>query len=253
MDDMMARLRREFLETAGDRLDEMEGLVDAVRRGMAGDSSRLSDLRRLAHSLKGMGGTFGYPLISVISHRLEDFLEDAAVFEASLVNDSQIFLDRMRDVIDGVLDPDDARTAEIVRALPAKRATFDLENVKVLDIEVMTVMPKGMTTKIVEKELKAFGYRVNNVENPFVALEYAVRTKPDMIIAAGVLTGLTGVDLACAVKAMPVTAAIPFILFTSYDKDHDSLAALPTKVSIVRKGNMFSEDLAEALLVSGLL
>lgn len=110
-----------------------------------------------------------------------------------------------------------------------------------------------MTTKIVEKELKARGYRVNNVENPFEALEYAVRTKPDMIIASSVLSGLSGVDLACALMSMPVTRDIPFILFTSFDRAHASLAALPEKVSIVGKGNMFSEDLAEALLASGLL
>jgi len=253
MNEMMERLRQEFLETADDRLGEMEGLVQDVRKDGAGDAAQIDNFRRVAHSLKGMGGTFGYPLISVISHRLEDFLEDAAVLDETLIDDTQIFLDRMRDVIDGVLDPDDATTADIVRALPAKRSAFDLESAKVLDIEVMTVMAKGTATKIVEQELKACGYRVNNVEDPFEALQYAVRTKPDMIIAAGVLPGLSGVDLACALTGMPTTGDIPVILFTSYDKEHSSLVALPKNVSIVRKGNMFSEDLAEALLASGLL
>ena len=253
MKDMMERLRLEFLETGADRLDEMEQLVGEVRKGATGTAEHLDDFRRLAHSLKGMGGTFGYPLISVISHRLEDFLEDTPVFTPSLVDDTQVFLDRMRDVIEGVLDPDDDTTAEIVRALPAKRSPFDLDSVKVLDIEVMTVMPKGMATKIVEQELKACGYRVNNVESPFEALEYVVRTKPDLIVVAGVLVGLSGIDLACALTAMPLTGDIPIFLFTSFDKEHSSLVALPKNVSIVRKGNMFSEDLAEALLASGLL
>jgi len=252
MEDMMARLRQEFLETADDRLESMEGLVDAVRKGEAEDVSRIEDIRRMAHSLKGMGGTFGFPLVSVISHRLEDFLAEAPVLDTSLVDDTQVFLDRMRDVVEGVLDPDDKKTAEIVRALPAKRVSFDVKDVRVLDIEVMTIMPKGTTTKIVEKELKACGYRINNVENPFEALEYIVRTKPDMIVASGVLPGLSGVDLACALTAMPVTCDIPFVLFTSNDKNHSSLAPLPENVSVVRKGNMFSEDLAEALLSSGL-
>jgi len=252
MEDMMARLRQEFLETAGDRLESMDDLVDAVRKGEKDDPSRIEDVRRMAHSLKGMGGTFGFPLVSVISHRLEDFLAEAPVLDTSLVDDTQIFLDRMRDVVEGVLDPDDKKTAEIVRALPAKRVSFDVKDVRVLDIEVMTIMPKGTTTKIVEKELKACGYRINNVENPFEALEYIVRTKPDMIVASGVLPGLSGVDLACALTAMPVTRDIPFVLFTSNDKNHSSLLPLPEAVSIVRKGSMFSEDLAEALLSSGL-
>ena len=158
----------------------------------------------------------------------------------------------MRDVVDGVLDPDDGKTAVIVRALPAKHYAFDVKSVRILDIEVMTIMAKGTATRIVENELKACGYRVNNVENPFEALEYIVRTKPDMIVASSLLTGLSGVDLACAMKAMPATRDIPFVLFTSYDREHSSLAPLPDGVSVVRKGKMFSEDLAEAILASGL-
>jgi len=253
MEEMMARLRLEFQETADDRLGEMEELLNAARKGAADDPDNMDSFRRLAHSLKGMGGTFGYPLISVISHRLEDFLEDAEILEAALIDDTQIFLDRMRDVMDGVFEPDDPKTSEIVRALPAKRSAFDISSAKVLDIEVMTVMPKGMTTKIVENELKACGYRVNNVENPFEALQLTVRTKPDMIVTSGILPGLSGVDLACALKAMPATCDIPVLLFTSYDAEHASLVALPDTVSLVRKGNMFSEDLAEALLASGLM
>ena len=137
---MMERVRRECIGNAEDRLDEMEGLIDEVRNGAARNPRYIAEVRRLAHSLKGMGGTFGYPLISVVSHRLEDFLEDAPILDISLVDDTQIFLDRMRDVIDGALDPDDVNTADIVRALPAKRAAFELRSVKVLDIEVMTIM-----------------------------------------------------------------------------------------------------------------
>ena len=123
---------------------------------------------------------------------------------------------------------------------------------QVLDVEVMTVMPKGTATTIVEKELRACGYRVSNVEDPIQALVYAVRTKPDMVMASGVLPGLSGVDLACAFNAMPVTKDIPVVLFTSFDRGHKSLVALPEAVPIVKKGGTFSEDLANALFDSGL-
>jgi len=164
MEDMMARLRREFLDTADDRLGTLDELVDEVRQGKEDSPERMSEFRRIAHSLKGMGGTFGYPLVSVIAHRLEDFIESEADLHDDVLADVQIFLDRMRDVIDGVLGADDPNTAEIVRALPVKRAGFDAEAIEVLEIEVMTVMPKGTATTIVEKELRACGYRVSNVE-----------------------------------------------------------------------------------------
>ncbi len=252
MQDMIARLRREFLDTAEDRLASMDEIVDGVRRGGIGSGDELPDIRRMAHSLKGMGGTFGYPLVSVIAHRLEDYLADSTSLANNIVGDVQTFLDRMRDVVDGVLGADDPRTAEIVRELPAKRADFDMEGIHPLDIEVMTVMPKGTATTIVERELKACGYRVVNLESPFEAIEYAVRTKPDMVMFAGVLTGLSGVDLACAFKAMPVTSGIPVTLFTSFSREHSSLQMLKEDVPIIRKGTSFSEDLADALFACGL-
>ncbi len=252
MQDMMARLRREFLDTAEDRLASMDEIVDGVRRGGSGSGDELPDIRRMAHSLKGMGGTFGYPLVSVIAHRLEDYLADSTSLANNITGDVQTFLDRMRDVVDGVLGADDPRTAEIVRELPAKRGDFDMEGIHPLDIEVMTVMPKGTATTIVERELKACGYRVVNLESPFEAIEYAVRTKPDMVMFAGVLTGLSGVDLACAFKAMPVTSGIPVTLFTSFGREHSSLRELQEDVPIIRKGATFTEDLTDALFACGL-
>jgi CheY-like chemotaxis protein/HPt (histidine-containing phosphotransfer) domain-containing protein len=252
MEDMMARLRREFVDTADDRLGTLDELVDEIRQKKPDSPERMSEFRRIAHSLKGMGGTFGYPLISVIAHRLEDYIETEDDLHTDIIEDVQIFLDRMRDVIEGTLGADDPNTADIVRALPIKRAGFDVDNIQALDVEVMTVMPKGMATTIVEKELRACGYRVSNVEDPIQALEYAVRTKPDMVMASGVLPGLTGVDLACAFRAMPVTRNIPVVLFTSFGRDHKSLVGLPKEVPIVKKGGSFSEDLANALFDTGL-
>jgi CheY-like chemotaxis protein/HPt (histidine-containing phosphotransfer) domain-containing protein len=252
MEEMMARMRREFLDTADDRIGTLEELIAEVRENKPESPERMSEFRRIAHSLKGMGGTFGYPLVSVISHRLEDYIETEEDLHEAIIEDVQKFLDRMRDVIEGQLGADDPKTAEIVRALPVKSAGFDVDNIQVLDIEVMTVMPKGTATSIVEKELRACGYRVSNVEDPIQALEYAVRTKPDMVMASGLLPGLTGVDLACAFHAMPVTKGIPVVLFTSYDREHKSLEGLPADVPIVKKGGSFSEDLADALFESGL-
>jgi CheY-like chemotaxis protein len=252
MEEMMARMRREFLDTADDRIGTLEELVSEVRDNKPASPERMSEFCRIAHSIKGMGGTFGYPLVSVIAHRLEDYIETENDLHEAIIDDVQTYLDRMRDVIEGQLGADDPRTAEIVRALPAKQTGFDVDNIQVLEVEVMMVMPKGTATTIVEKELRACGYRVSNVEDPIQALEYAVRTKPDMVMASGVLPGLTGVDLACAFLAMPVTKGIPVVLFTSYDREHKSLKGLPADVPIVKKGGSFSDDLADALFASGL-
>jgi HPt (histidine-containing phosphotransfer) domain-containing protein len=238
MDEMMSKLRSEFLDTAADRLATMDTMLDTVRKTGRHSEDEFAEFRRAAHSLKGMGGTFGFPLVSVISHRLEDFLAQSSELTA--------------DLVDGVYGGDDPRTAEIVRALPVRSGEFEVDPDQKLDIEVMTVMPKGTATSIIEKELKACGYRVINVENPFDAIEYAVRTKPDLVMVSGVLTGLSGVDLANAFSAMPVSAGIAVVLYSSYSREHSSLRELPEKVPLVRKGQTFTEDLTEALFACGL-
>src|SRR5258708_144477 len=71
--------------------------------------------------------------------------------------------------------------------------------------------------------------------------------QPDMLICSAVLDELSGIDLACALSAMPVTAKIPLALLTSFEWGHPSLEQLPSRVAILRVGTHFGDDLAEAL------
>ena len=216
----MAKLRQEFLDTAEDHLSEIDATLRDMRTGSSGDDS-LSDMRRRVHSLKGMGGTFGYPLITVISHRMEDYMAGLDELAGPNLEDTQIFVDRMRDVVDGVYQPDDPNTAAIARALPDKTG-FDVAEVGKTDVEVMLVSPKD-------------------------TFEHVVRTRPDMIIATAVMEGLSGIDLACALAAMPATRAIPFALLTSFEGSDTALRELPESIPLIHKGAKFGDDLAEAL------
>ena len=80
-DEMMRVLQVELqrtnvrLETANDRLAEMSRLLE--RMGAEGPSDpALASLRRLAHNMKGIGGSFGYPALSQIAHRMESYVSD---------------------------------------------------------------------------------------------------------------------------------------------------------------------------------
>jgi HPt (histidine-containing phosphotransfer) domain-containing protein len=48
----------------------LNGQVAAMRQAYA--DARLEELQRLAHRLKGAGGSYGYPLLTDASKRLED-------------------------------------------------------------------------------------------------------------------------------------------------------------------------------------
>ena len=244
-EDLMVQLRQEFLDTAEDHLSEIDAMLRRLRPN-TGDDASLSDIRRRVHSLKGMGGTFGYPLITVISHRMEDYMAGLDELAGPNLEDAQIFVDRMRDVVDGVFQPDDPNTAAIVRALPDKTG-FDVAEVGKTDVEVMLVSPKDTASLFVERELRACGYRVVNESSSFSAFEHVVRTRPDMIIATAVMEGLSGVDLACALAAMPATRSIPFALLTSFEDSDAALRDLPSTIPVIHKGANFGDDLADAL------
>ncbi len=68
-----------------------------------------------------------------------------------------------------------------------------------------------------------------------------------MVLASAELDDISGIDLGCALSAMPRTKDIPFGLLTSYERGHKKLADLPETAAILAKGSGFSDDLADAL------
>jgi len=214
----------------------------SAEHGSAGNFPDAYEFHRNVHSLKDSGGTFGFPLVTVIAHRLEDYMHEMEATGEKALEGIQVFVDRMRDNIDGQTKSGADDGAEIARSLPIA-GVADCDVIKV-DMEVMLISPKDTASRIVSKELQECGFRVVNVPSPFVALEQIALTKPDLAIATAVLDGLTGVDLACAVRAMRATHALHFALITSFEPGHDALKALSKDVPVNRKGPDLPDDLA---------
>lgn len=240
---MLADLSQQYLETAAEKLDRLEVLIDGRDSAV---KAPMDETYRLVHNLKGSAGSFGYPLVSVIAHRLEDYITDIGEPTTRERGEMLVFVDRMRDVLDGTLDADDADTALIVRRLPVRYA-FEVDDVTESEVEVLLVMPRGAGAHIVEMELRACGFRVITEPSTLSAIGTVIRTKPDLVIATAVMAGMSGIDLACALDAMPATRAIPVALLTSLDAADVQLRALPHSVPVIKKGDQFGEDLACAL------
>ena len=75
---------------------------------------------------------------------------------------------------------------------------------------------------------------------PFTTIETAIRTCRDLIFAAAVMEDLSGIDLACALRAMPISRDLPFVLVTSLEPTHPSFVALPPTVPKVRWGRLLA-------------
>jgi CheY-like chemotaxis protein len=207
----------------------------------------LATLKREASNLRSHAQALNVPLIKLVTHRLDEYVGELKVAEAAQLDEIQVFVDRIEKLADGeqVTDSD---VPSVMRSLPAKRAAdVDFGPIEQKNVEVLMVVPEKAMARIVERELAACGYRTSVVRNPFEALENVVHTRPDMVIASMELGILTGVDLGCALAAMPVTQGIPFAVLTSYSWGHPKLAGLPPRAALIRKGAQFGDDLAESL------
>ena len=80
-------LGKEFLVETGDNLQDWGELVDQLRTGVVEKPDGLTHIRCTVHNMKGMGGSFGFPPITVVSHRLEDYLSGLDTLNARHLDD----------------------------------------------------------------------------------------------------------------------------------------------------------------------
>ncbi len=240
------RLRIEFMDDARDRLQRMYDALDRASSGKLSATEVISALRVDIHSLKGSGTAFGYPAVGLVAHRMEDYLNGLSHFNERQTTDINAFLDRISQLVDRSTQPELAETNQILRALPT-RYVFDIKDVEVRNVEIMVVTPSKVVARKVGTELAACGFRSVTVQDPVESIGIAVRVPPDMLIAAMVMDGLSGLDLIRGLHAMSVTRKVPMALLTSLDLDNAALKDVPQGVAVIRLGPKFSEDIAATI------
>ena len=235
----------EVLDEARDVVAGLELRLQQVRAGVLDGATAAKLLAQDAANLRLKARSVTIPGLGPLTHRLDDYAADIETIEAQHVEDLQAFSDKISDLLDGVpVGQDDV--AAVVRDLPHKK-TFDISDITITNTEVTLVIPQRAAAKVVERELAACGYRVSTVNDPLEAIGLVMETKPDLVITVMVMSRMSGVDLACALAAMPATRGIPVAVLTSLDADHADLKPLPMSVGLIRRGENFGDDLAEVL------
>lgn len=246
IEEMDRQVEAEFIEEVRDILSGLEVMIGNLRSNTAPVKESLARIQRDMLNVAVRGSTMDQPLVTIVAHRFGEYVADLTELTPQRLDDMQAFLDRMRHALDGSVPA--STTAAVVRALPTRVLNnFNPADVKITNIEVLLVTSDRSTSRIVERELQACGYRVSTVRSAFQALEMAVRTRPDLVVISGVLDELSGVDLATAFATMPSTRDLKVAMLTSYGWGHSSLNELPARVPVIRKGIGFGDDLAEAL------
>lgn len=239
-------LKREFIDEVVESLQDLDVELDSVRHGRGDESKLVDGLRRLALLTRGQAANFGLRPLAMVANRLHDYLADAPnPLPPRAHDDLQAFLDTMTATAE-VTAPEACDMPGMVRALPPKLG-FSVGEIEIRDIEVMLVMPPGIQTRYVERELQQCGYRVSMVPDTIEAFGQVIQAKPDMIIISAIMPHLDGIDLAIGLVSMPATRNIPLAVITALDDDDERLQLLPRKVPVLHKGASFGDDLFKAL------
>jgi len=246
LEDVYETLQKEFLDEARDRLGEMEECLNDVYMGLVDGAEALVKLKREAHTLKGMGNAFGFPLITVLTHRLEDYMINLSIPSPDNSKDIQYYIDRLWDIVRRGENPSEDESKEILRALPVFRDIhFSAEDE--LDTEVLLVCDSKTIGRKIGTDLSGFGFRVINVSSALDAISMSVGMHPDIVIISGMMKSINGFDLVRALSAMTVTQDIPLVLFSSYDAEHPEILALSSDIPVVHLGPDISDELTLAL------
>jgi CheY-like chemotaxis protein/HPt (histidine-containing phosphotransfer) domain-containing protein len=247
---MLARMSAEFRDNCRETMDECGDILGRLAERRDNWREDLTELQRRVHNVKGSAGTFGFPAITLIAHKLEDYL-DAIESPWDHVRAIQVFLDTMRDIAERGIDPPEEDYPALLRALPRHRPGF-VPVPRAREVHVLLAMPKDVQRRIVRHELGSCGFDVTCADTGVAAIGLALATRPDAVFASLVLADMSGADLARALAAIGATRTCPFGLLTTVAPDAPELAGLPPQTSVIAKDKRFMETLTERLIAWGL-
>ncbi|MBT4587728.1 MAG: hypothetical protein HN884_09295 [Rhodospirillaceae bacterium] len=248
LEDVLEQLRLEYIENSQDKLDMVDGLIEKLLE-LDGEEWReiYVEFQRQIHSIKGTAGSYGFQVVTEISHSLEDYLETSNNLAAEQLSDIQLYVDQMRWIFKAGKNPGHEATAEILRKLPSpNKSAFSEQEVR--HIPVILVMPYNIQRKIIANELASCGFRVFIADTSIRAIELALTHNPLIVFSNYDVADINGVELALIFRSIQVTKSIHMAVLSSQQPNSQIFAHLPEDVRLVRKGEEFSEDLAECLL-----
>ncbi|MBL6933214.1 MAG: Hpt domain-containing protein [Rhodospirillales bacterium] len=250
VDSILAKLSAEFIDDCLDNLDEADKALVSMRANPDDLQSHYDNLHRLVHSIKGTAGTFGFPAVGAIAHRLEDFME-ALDGVYSHLDDIQQFLVKMREIAESGINPEGDEYIDLLRRLP--RAHNRLAPVRpTRGVNILLVMPRDVQRKIIGHELSSCGFEMSFVANGVQAISSVLTMKPDVVISNDILEDMTGADLAGALSAIKETRGTHFVIMSNTEDELETLPGFPESVAIIKKEVDYTEALSKRLIDWGL-
>lgn len=117
-EEVYAELRRAFVASTRERLVRMRKALDTIAVGSGDVVEDIRALRRDAHGLRGLGGTYGYPLVTEAADRLETLTADRDRMESSGQGKARLLIDAIERALAMHDKPAPAETDAFIRGLP---------------------------------------------------------------------------------------------------------------------------------------
>lgn len=202
MSDLPTELVGEFRLAASRALAEVRPLMASLNQGS------IATLTRVAHQLKGSGGSYGFEALS----------KAAGLVEKSLARELPSRLARMVTELEAIVgDLEPAPTPEPV-STPAAATALSERSVLFGEDDPLIVA-------LVKDRLEREGFVVEHRVNGNDILALAGDLSPSLIILDAKLPGLDGFDILARLRQTPRHARTPIMLLTALTGSQDAVRA----------------------------
>ncbi|MCZ4279367.1 response regulator [Kiloniella laminariae] len=245
-DESYQLLQQDFVDQCHSVVEDLEDRLNQVYAGQMGEAEAIQLIRREAHNLKGQGTVFGFSVIAMIAHRLEDYLAKTNSLGGENIDAVNVYLDHIGKLADVNRVLDQTEAARLLRSLPQasdlSQGQVSLETGAVEEVEVMVSISSRLHLHRLAQELNRPGWRMISFGSTLELLENALVSPPDGVIVSGEMPKVSGIDLGRIFQVLDRVRDIPFVLLTSRKKDSAHFAGLPERTEFISTGTSFSQD-----------
>lgn len=250
LDDIIAELAADFLDSLRDRLDKLEEFRNAAAKRPDQAADAFHNFRREVHSLKGSAGSVGFPTISMLCHQFEDYLSRVPTEDFSGDLSISAYVDVLDEILNDRTEPDPGEAMALLRSLPRSPQTEKARRLSTQpepDLEGLVVVKSSPIRHKIRDDLSRMGFKVSTMISGMEAVYRAVHVQPEVIIVSGTVDQMDGFDLVRALKSMHATRNLGVIALTSHGPDHPDVLSLQGVVPVIHLGQDLSLQLTSAL------
>lgn len=244
-DEMNAKLQEHYLSAFPGFLDEMEAQALQLEKDGFNEENYFA-LYRQAHSLKGSGGTYGFPIISTLCHQFEDFLtplKESGSLSAEQADKILAYIDLLHMTYEGIASgsTDFNRVEKELKQLLSDGTSTTVLKGIIVDNSCINM-------NIIAKALEGNNIVLTHTRDGMQALQRLLHEKFDFLITSNLNDSLNGPALIAATRlGSDINKNIASILITS-DKKPQAYKSEPD--AVVMKDRHFLQSVTE--FVNGL-